>query len=221
MRARDYSDPFAGMDNLDRRVRDLETSSPLENASVTGGRVRFIGGTLRIDSGGRVEIVGTLQIDGTTTVTGTFRVDGPWTLAGNGTISGNVTGTGTLTWNGPWNLNGAGKIQGDVQVLGAGKVRVGNMTLDPSSNGGSMKFGSGPEVYANGAELSLYSGVGAFITLNGSSGKLNGPGARWLEVTATGIRAIGLPTIAKASANNAPTGTVWADASGNLYRVGT
>ena len=45
-----------------RRLAALESASPLESSSVSNGRVRFIGGLLRIDSGGRVEIVGTLQI---------------------------------------------------------------------------------------------------------------------------------------------------------------
>ncbi|MGO4488147.1 hypothetical protein [Microbacterium sp. 2RAF4] len=222
---RDLSDVWGWLQRILRRLDRVESGAMLENASITNGRLRIIGGTLRVDSGGRVEIVGTLSIDGTTTVTGNFKVTGPWRLEGDGTITGNVVSTGTLTWNGPWNLNGAGKIAGntdltgDLNVTGGGKIKAGNVTIDPSSNGGSVKFGSGPEVYAAGSELSLYSGIGSFITLNGSSAKLNGPGARWVEVTSAAIRAVGLPTILRANANNAVVGTVWADASGNLFRV--
>ena len=222
---RDLSDAWGWLQRIIRRIDRLESGAPLENASITNGRLRIIGGTLRVDSGGSVIIVGTLSIDGTSTVTGSFKVTGPWRLEGDGTITGNVVGSGTLTWNGPWNLNGAGKIAGntdltgDLNVTGGGKVKAGNVTIDPSSNGGSVKFGSGPEVYASGGELSLYSGIGSFATLNGSSAKLNGPGAKWLEVTASAIRAVGLPTVTRANANNAVVGTVWADAAGNLFRV--
>lgn len=222
---RDLSDAWGWLQRIIRRIDRLESGAPLENASITNGRLRIIGGTLRVDSGGSVIIVGTLSIDGTSTVTGSFKVTGPWRLEGDGTITGNVVGSGTLTWNGPWNLNGVGKIAGntdltgDLNVTGGGKIKAGNVTIDPSSNGGSVKFGSGPEVYAAGSELSLYSGIGSFVTLNGSSAKLNGPGARWLEVTSAAIRAVGLPTILRANANNAVVGTVWADASGNLFRV--
>lgn len=144
---------------LKQEMRALQTQSPLESSSVSGGRVRFIGGLLRVDSGGSVQIVGTLEIDGLTTVTGTFNVNGPWNLAGNGVISGNATGTGTLTWNGPWTLNGAGAIagnvtstgtwtqngpwnfngngnvQGDVSVTGGGRLLAGAVTITPSGGG--------------------------------------------------------------------------------------
>ncbi|MCB8043626.1 hypothetical protein JM654_03805 [Microbacterium oxydans] len=44
----------------------LESGAPLENASITNGRLRIIGGTLRVDSGGSLIVVGTMSIDGTT-----------------------------------------------------------------------------------------------------------------------------------------------------------
>ena len=210
------------MKDLKRRIRELETSTAQQKMSITKGRMRFIGGLLRIDSGGRVEIVGTLQIDGTTLVTGTFRVNGPWTLAGDGTISGNVTGTGTLTWNGPWNLNGPGKIAGntdltgDLRVSGGGKIRAGNVIIDPSSNGGSMKFGSGPEVYASGSVLALYSGAlnGGNVELAPGSAKMSNGGTRWIEVTSGGLRLVGVPKVAKAGV---PVGCFYKGTDGYVY----
>jgi hypothetical protein len=222
---RDLSDAWGWLQRIIRRLDRVESGAMLENASITNGRLRIIGGTLRVDSGGSVQIVGTLSIDGTTTVTGSFKVTGPWRLEGDGTITGNVTGTGTLTWNGPWNLNGVGKIAGntdltgDLNVTGGGKIKAGNVTIDPSSNGGSVKFGSGPEVYAAGGELSLYSGIGSFATLNGAMAKVNGPGAKWLEITSSAIRLIGLPTISRSSANMATVGSIYVDSGGSLYRV--
>lgn len=149
----DLSNLTAELKDLKRRIRELETGSPLQASSVTQGRVRFIGGLLRIDSGGRVEIVGTLQIDGTTKVTGTFRVDGPWTLAGNGAISGNVTGTGTLTWNGPWNLNGPGNVtgvvnvSGDLNLSGSGRIRAGTVEINRFGPHGGQIVSSGTVLY--------------------------------------------------------------------------
>ncbi|MBE7952901.1 polymer-forming cytoskeletal protein [Microbacterium sp. R1] len=238
---RDLSDAWGWLQRIIRRIDRLESGAPLENASITNGRLRIIGGTLRVDSGGSVVIVGTLSIDGTTTVTGNFKVTGPWTLEGNGTITGNVTiagnvsATGEWTQIGEWHLNGHGSITGDVDITGiltlmselrvsnAGKITVGSMTLDPTTRGGSVKFAGGPEVYASGTALSLYSGAlnGASVELSPGLAKVSAGGARWIEVNASGFRLVGLPTISRSSANNATVGTVYADASGNLYRVVT
>lgn len=201
--AKDLKELWDWIPKLVRRIERLESGALLENSSITGGRMRFIGGLLRIDSGGRLEIVGTLQIDGTTTVTGTFKVTGPWSLDGNGTITGNVT------------------VTGDINVTGSGRIKVGNMVLDPSSNGGSVKFSGGPEVYASGQTLSLYSGAlnGGSVDLSPGLAKVSGGGARWFEVNSTGFQMVGLPTIARSSANNAVVGTLWADGAGTVYRV--
>jgi len=196
------ADAWGWIARLIRRIERIESGALLENSSITGGRMRFIGGLLRIDSGGRVEIVGTLQIDGTTNVTGTFNLDGPWNLDGNGNITGNVT------------------VTGDINVTGTGRIKVGNMVLDPSSNGGSIKFAGGPEVYASGLELSLYSGgAGSFISLLPNLVKINGPGARWFEVNSTGFQLVGLPTKTSASVGGLPAGVVHVDAAGTLFRV--
>lgn len=230
---RDLSDAWGWLQRIIRRIDRLESGAPLENASITNGRLRIIGGTLRVDSGGSLIVVGTMSIDGTTTVTGSFKVTGPWTLEGNGTITGNVTTTGELTQIGPWHLNGDGSISGDVDITGnltllaelivssVGRIKVGSMTLDPTSNGGSMKFSGGPEVYAAGTTLSLYSGAlnGGSIDLGPGLGKLSGGGARWVEVTSTGVKIVGLPTKTSASAGGLPAGVVHADASGNLFRI--
>ncbi|MEZ3156851.1 hypothetical protein AB1K56_07950 [Microbacterium sp. BWR-S6Y] len=108
---------LATLREMQDRIRRLENGIPLQNASVTRGRLRFIGGLLRVDAGGRVEIVGALQVDGETTVTGTFTVTGDFTVEGN------------LTVTGPWNLEGAGTITGDVTVTGK-VTQVGDMDID-------------------------------------------------------------------------------------------
>lgn len=121
--------------NFERKQSRLHSAASLENASVTGGRVRFIGGTLRVDSGGRVEIVGALVVDGQTGITGPVRitgrldVDGPWAINGDGSITGRMQVTG------PWGLQGDGSITGRVDITGdttiAGTTQItGNTTLD-------------------------------------------------------------------------------------------
>lgn len=138
---------YAALQTLQQQVAQLMTPNPFESASVTNGRVRFIGGLLRVEAGGSVEIVGSLEIDGTTIVTGTFRVEGPWEITGNGTITGatsitgNVTATGTWTQNGEWVFNGDGQINGTAHItgdvtldsdlsVGSGRILVGSLLLD-------------------------------------------------------------------------------------------
>ncbi|MEV8023403.1 hypothetical protein [Microbacterium sp. NPDC080220] len=117
------------------RVRRLETTIMLQNAAVTEGRLRFIGGLLRVDSGGRVEIVGTLQIDGTTNVTGSFN------MTGTVDMQGNVTITGPLTVEGVWDLTGDGTIAGDVDLTGnmtiaaGGKLLAGGIEISEEDGG--------------------------------------------------------------------------------------
>lgn len=227
----------ARLEDIEKRLQRQERTNPLEAASVTNGQIRIIGGTIRVDGGGNLIVNGTMSVNGTSTVTGSFTVSGPWNLSGAGTISGNVTitgnvtATGTLTQNGPWNMNGAGNIAGNVTQTGnttmtgnftvtaGGKITVGSMVLDPSSNGGSIKFAGGPEVYASGSMLGLYStGSGGWIELDGSGARLY-QGTRSVRVTGSGFQLSGLPTRTSATSNNAPVGCVWSDTSGNLYRV--
>jgi len=141
---------MAGLDDLSRgeladilrRLRVLETASPLQNASIGSNGLRvYDGGVITIQNGGlnvtgTATITGTLQADGTITFTGTFNQSGPTTFTGdtklngpthiNGatditgttTVTGDMTSTGTFTNNGPTNLNGATKTTGTLSVEG-------------------------------------------------------------------------------------------------------
>lgn len=162
---RDLTDAAGWIKRIIYRLDRLEGGAPLENASVTNGLLRFIGGTLRVDSGGRVEIVGTLQIAGTTTVTGRFElsgdfeVSGPWKFTGPGEITGDfdiagdvmitgkvtqvgdmdVDGKFTLRGDG-WSITGSGEITGDVSLKGTisvdgGRIEVGDMVISEASGG--------------------------------------------------------------------------------------
>lgn len=211
--ADDLSDLMKEVRELKREVERLKSARMLENASVTNGRLRFIGGQLRVDSGGSVVIVGSLQIDGTTIATG------PWTFTGNGTISGNVTITGTLTQNGTWALNGNGTIAGDVNVTGGGRIRAGTIVINPSTNGGTIEFGA-HTIYASGNVMSINHSSGAQVVLNTSGVNLIG-GGKVLSLQNTGASLSGLPTISRSSANNATVGSLYMDSSSQIYRVVT
>lgn len=133
--AEDLSNYMKPIRDLQQAVERLQQARWLENASVTNGRVRFVGGTLRVDSGGSVQIVGSLEIDGTTTISGSFVLSGPnWQITGNGTISGNVTITGALNVNGPTTINGATTLNNTLTVS-SGQIRAGDVTITPSGGG--------------------------------------------------------------------------------------
>lgn len=171
----DLSDVWKELRALKAEVRQQRTATPFENASVTNGSVRFIGGLLRVEAGGRVEIVGTLHVEGTTqfvgpvtisgslditgdtTITGDLSIEGATSVIGPLTIDGDTTVTGQFDVDGPWELNGNGDITGDVglqgsmSVTGGGSIDVGsNVTIDPANGGRVVIDGSsGPTVLSN------------------------------------------------------------------------
>src|SRR5690554_5613201 len=96
------------LNEMKSRIKALETRPLLENSSVTDGRLRFIGGLLLIDSGGRLEVVG--ELDGE----GNFEWSGPWKFdSGDGEIGGNVRLTGDVD------------LTGDLDVAAGRRIRVG------------------------------------------------------------------------------------------------
>ncbi|CAN7267688.1 polymer-forming cytoskeletal protein [Microbacterium foliorum] len=225
---------------LEKRVAALEEllrANPFESASVKNGRLRFIGGLLRVDSGGRVQIVGTLEIDGTTTVTGVFDVEGPWDLAGDGSITGNVsiagnvTATGEWTQIGEWHLNGNGSITGDVDITGIltllselrvstiGKITVGNMVIDPS-NGGSVTFPGGAVVRAasGGGVVVEQGNYSATVTNTGASLGRSGRSFTVRDAFPP-FQFVGLPTISVTNSGGLPINSMYVSPQGEPYKV--
>lgn len=207
MRSRDYSDPFDGMDDLDRRLRDLENASPLENASVTGGTVRLIRATLRVEAGGSIELVGTLDGEGR------FNWGGPWKFdSGDGEIGGNVDLTGILR------ILGGGKIVlGDIIIDGAtGKIRVGNMTIDPSIAGGAVTFQNGAQVFTDASTIQVYKGNGV-VQVSDAEVKMQ-LGGTAIRLTSGHIFASGMATKSAATVPGGFVGAIVHDA-GELKRL--
>jgi len=123
---------MAGLDDLSRgeladilrRLRILETASPLQNASIGEDGIRvYGGGVINIENGGLVvngtaTIHGVLNADGTISFSGPVTISGPLTISGSTDITGDTTVTGDLDVNGPTHLNGLTDITGDTTVTG-------------------------------------------------------------------------------------------------------
>lgn len=174
--ADDLNNNWDWLFDLIRRIERLESGALLENSSITEGRMRFIGGLLRVDSDGRVEIVGTLEIDGATTINGVFHLSATsdWTIDGNGVINGDVT------------------ISGNFDVTGGGKITAGNVTIEP----GKITIGTGSTAATlQNGEFQLANGAKLAVGLTGgtsSIGLIPGNGVDISANTVTAwLRAIG------------------------------
>lgn len=128
---------LAELRDMKDRLRRLETAIPLQNSSVTQGRLRFIGGQLLIDSGGQFAVVGTASVDGSMTVSGTFLLTGSgWRIVGSGSIEGPTTVIGTLKVDGDSRFTGNLSLEGDIALTGnmgiaaGGKFTAGNVTIE-------------------------------------------------------------------------------------------
>ncbi|WP_426325702.1 hypothetical protein [Microbacterium sp. E-13] len=235
------ADATAEILELKKRIRVLETAAPVGFTSVTRGALRVVSaegfiveGSSRIDGTERVTgtliVTGTFEMDGVQNLTGTLRVtgesnfDGPLSINGPTEITGATTITGTFqidgetTITGDVTITGNVELTGDLEVVSTGRIKVGNMTLDPTANGGSITFAGGPEVYASGGELSLYS-AGSWVELDGSTAQLHGPGAKWVEVSSSNIRLVGIPTLPQSSVPGSFVGALVTDGSSNIYRI--
>lgn len=244
--ARDLNDPWAEIRALKERVRILEAATPLQDASVTRGRLRVAsddglvvqqtptgGAGIRVTGlqivDGTLRISGTLEGGGTFTWTGSLTNNGPlvqngtWTLAGVGTISGNTTGTGTLTWTGPWNLNGTGVIAGNVtqtgtyQVNSPGTIKVGSaMTLTPATDGGAVVFSDGSKMSNNASSIGFTKGSNSIRVGDSTAGLLAGSNS--VTVSGTGVQ-INLAAIPTENTSGNPTNTLSITAGGFLRRA--
>jgi hypothetical protein len=194
----------------------------LQNASIGHAGIRvYDGGWIRIEDGG-LQVTGTASVTGTLTGSGTFDWTGPMNLQGAQTITGPTTFTGQMTVNGPWKFVGNGQITGDVDVTGnikvlpGGKIQVGGMTIDPFTGGGRIDFGDGRMIHAASGHLAIYDDT-RFIVFNSSGVAISGGGIP--AVIGNNSVSMSLPTISRASANNATVGTVYMNTAGEMFRV--
>jgi len=158
---------MAGLDDLSRgeladilrRLRILETASPLQNASIGEDGLRvYNGGVITIENGGlnvtgTATITGTLQADGTITFTGTFNQSGPTTFTGDTKLNGPTHINGATDIKGALSVEGASTLKGNLDVTGSGKITAGNTVIDPSASNGGVTFASGGGVGGNGGNV--------------------------------------------------------------------
>lgn len=127
------------MADILRRLRALETATPLFAASVTSGRVR-IGGTatLLVDSSGGIVVHGSIGGDGAFTWSGILNADGTITLDGPTTINGTLA------------IKGASTLNGNLTVAGGGRITAGVLTIDPTGGtfGGALVSANAIDVVA-------------------------------------------------------------------------
>lgn len=187
---------------LDRsaRAQRRQARATLQNASIGRAGIRvYDGGWIRIEDGG-LSVTGTQTVSGTLQGSGTFNWTGPMNLQGAQTITGPTTFTGQMTVNGPWKFVGNGEITGnvsltgDLNVTGSGRIKAGNVTINPTSSGGVIEMGSGE--IRGGSGIGLYPGSGPSII-----------------TSSAGVRIAFLPTISGVTPN------LYVDAQGFLYRI--
>jgi len=244
---------MAGLDDLSRgeltdilrRLRQLETASPLQNASIGSNGLRvYDGGVITIQNGGlnvtgSGTFVGTLNANGTITFTGTFNQSGPTTFTGdtklNGPthINGNTDVTGDFKVTGPTHLEGATDIKGTLSVEGAttlkgdmtlttGKIKAGGMTVDPAADGGSVVFSGGGGLQGVSGVTVVKGAGNAGFTANATASMFaasNSVGVTSTAVTITGPTTVTGNLNANAAITNAgmPTTTIAA----NMYASGS
>ena len=178
-----------------------------------------------LDVTGPTTIDGVLTINGDTSITGLLEVTGDTTLAGLVDITGNTTITGDLDVDGPTTISGTLGIEGvttlknDLNVTAGGKIKAGNLEIEPA-NGGQINFLNGSlSSGSNGALLNNTIGVellGPKIDLRATNTNVLGA----LDVTGriVGRERLVLPNTPTTS-NSSFTPNVHMDSNGYLYRT--
>lgn len=122
-----------------RRIRQLEYSTPLNGSSVGSGGMRFYGsGRLTVENEG-LYVIGVANISGTLAGNGALNWSGTTTLSGATTLAGPTGVTGTFTVQGVTKLNGPTTVGGDFEIASGGLFKAGATEIRPD---GSAKFGT-------------------------------------------------------------------------------
>jgi hypothetical protein len=234
----DLTNYGAWIEDIKRQLRQLKTGAFLENASITNGRLRIIGGLLLVDSGG------TLQVIGHFTGNGDFVWSGPWAFTGEGEITGNVALTGNLEVLDDGTIkvgnielrdgkvfvgSGASQIviDGDTGKILAGDVEieldqitVGGGDSPATLKDGALGFETGGKVEADTTNNGIRMAVGGNQVYVGTGAVALQVGTRSIMVTPSFVVFSNLPTIAKSlTPDNSPVGDMYIAESGAAYRV--
>ncbi|WP_295104752.1 hypothetical protein [uncultured Microbacterium sp.] len=243
--ARDLNDSGGWIQQLIRRVARLESGAMLERSSITNGRMRFIGGLLRLDSGALLELVGQWRFFGPGAITGDVYSEGKWTQVGDYDFTGNGDLAGDVTMSGDFDLTGIFKsgnvrIEGGKIYVGAGpvtividgatgKITAGNVTVESNkvtiggADGNTVLTNSQVQ-FANGGIVATDSSGGISMRVGNARARVADGvvqmtiGTRSIVINGTGISA-GLPTTPLSSWPGRQVGDVVSNTSGDLFRV--
>jgi hypothetical protein len=205
--ARDLNELWGWVERLIARVSRLESGAFLENSSITKGRMRFIGGLLRLDSGALLELVGKADITGTLEGVGTILWRGSMKILGLGTldVDGPATFRATLDVLAATRLRGKITLEDDMTLTGPGKIKVGTVTMGITSNGRPGLDFEGATLSENDDRLAMESGqavVGVAPTFAAMAFEENSIIVTEDRVTIEGpVYLTGLPTISGVSGN--------------------
>jgi hypothetical protein len=196
------------MDEIERRLRALETTPAMFATSMEAGRFRVGGAAvLLVDSSGGIVVQGRLNGDGT------FSWEGPATFDGDVKITENLDVSATTTLRGPLSL------LANLVVSAGGKITVGGVVVDPVG-GGQIRFGNmllGPTVVGGVSGIMATSGT---LALN-SVGQVSILANSGVTITAgdgvTIQSTLAIKDLPIVSAG-ATVYAVVADAAGRLYR---
>jgi len=215
-----------------RRLRQLETASPLQNASIGESGLRVYNGgviTIEDDGGlkvtGSIDVVGELIASGILTFTGTLTQEGESTFTGPTHFQGATDVTGDFDVDGPMKTTGTLSVEGvttlknDLNVTTGGKVKVGSaMTLDPSVSSGALVFSNGAQVFTDATTVQMFKG-GSVVQIDSSSAKLQATGGL-VNVDNAGVRIDGPLRNTSGSTISGVTSNVYMDpTTGAIKRI--
>lgn len=182
----------------------------IENGALNVTGSATISGLL--DVSGRAEISGLLDVTGTASISGILDVSGHTTLSGDTTIAGptGITGaltiqgdtdiTGKLTITGDTKLDGNTEITGktklknDLELLDGGKLRAGNLEIEPAG-GGQINFQNGSIAASQTFGLGIFHSTG-------------------VQISSPDTRITDLPT------KTGVTSNIYIDENGKLWKAG-
>lgn len=230
---------------MQHQINRLLSGRWLENASVRSGRLRFIGGLLRLDSGALLELFGQWRFTGPGAISGDVFSEGKWTQVGDYDFTGDGDLAGSVELSGIFNLIGkltAGNVRiedGKIYVgVGGNQIVIDGATGEIRTGDVKVKDGrieiSGPDgiLTLNQSRLTLPNGGtvtgtanGVLIQIGQTQFRLSGTQAwvtasnRSMIISDTGIRFTNLPTVPQSTRPGSFVGVVVSDTNGNFSRV--